>query len=94
VLKTVAVKNEGLVELADTFWIHRQYLVDSGNMAKHNFKWEYQFFRQLVMELAADRIFGGAQDSPAFAELLDDLKNRKIDPISAAERMLQMCHIH
>ena len=93
VLKTVAVKNEGLVELADTFWNHRQYLVDSGNMAKHNFKWEFQFFRQLVMELATDRIFGGAQDSPAFAELLDDLKNRKIDPISAAEKMLQMCHI-
>jgi LAO/AO transport system kinase len=89
VLKTVAVKNEGLAELADTFWNHRQYLVDSGNMAEHNFKWEFQFFRQLVMELATDRIFGGAQDSPAFAELLDDLKKRKIDPISAAEEMLQ-----
>jgi LAO/AO transport system kinase len=89
VLKTVAVKNEGLAELADTFWNHRQYLIDSGNMAEHNFKWEFQFFRQLVMELATDRIFGGAHDSPAFAELLDDLKKRKIDPISAAEEMLQ-----
>jgi LAO/AO transport system kinase len=88
VLKTVAVKNEGLVELADTFWNHRQYLVDSGNMAEHNFKWEYQYFRQLVMELAADRLFGGAQDSPALAELISDLKNRSIDPISAAEKML------
>jgi hypothetical protein len=44
----------------------------------------------LVMELAADRIFGVAQDSPVFADLLKDLKNRKIDPISAAEKMLQM----
>ena len=90
VLKTVAVKNGGLAELAETFLNHRQYLVDSGNMAEHNFKWEYHFFRQLVMELAGNRIFGVAQDSPAFSDLLEDLKNRKIDPISAAEKMLQM----
>jgi LAO/AO transport system kinase len=89
VLKTVAVKDEGLVELADTFWAHRQYLNDSGNMAEHNFKWEYHFFRRLVMELATDRIFGGFQGTPAFAKLLDDLKKREIDPISAAEKMLE-----
>jgi LAO/AO transport system kinase len=90
VLKTVAVKNEGIVELVDTCWRHRQFLIDSGAFGQHNFKWEYQFFRQLVMEMAADRIFEGAQDSPSFQALLDDLRDRRIDPISAAERMLQM----
>jgi LAO/AO transport system kinase len=90
VLKTVAVNHEGLVELADTFGHHRRYLKDSGSLAAHNFKWEYQFFRQLVMELAADRIFGAARESSAFADLLEDLKNRRIDPISAAEKMLEM----
>jgi len=94
VLKTVAVKNEGIVELADTFSSHHQFLIDSGAFAEHNFKWEYQFFRQLVMEMAADRIFDGAQDSPSFLALCNDLKDRKIDPISAAEKMLQMFHIH
>jgi LAO/AO transport system kinase len=93
VLKTVAVKNEGIVELVDTCWRHRQVLIDSGAFGQHNFKWEYQFFRQLVMEMAADRIFDGAQDSPSFPALLDDLKNRKVDPISAAEKMLQMFKI-
>ena len=90
VLKTVAVKNEGIVILVDTCWRHRQFLIDSGAFGQHNFKWEYQFFRQLVMEMAADRIFEGAQDSPSFQALLDDLRDRRIDPISAAERMLQM----
>ena len=93
VLKTVAVKNEGIVELVDTCWRHRRFLIDSGAFGQHNFKWEYQFFRQLVMEMAADRIFDGAQDSPSFPALLDDLKNRKVDPISAAEKMLQMFKI-
>jgi len=93
VLKTVAVKNEGIVELADTFWEHRQFLIDSGRFAEHNFQWEYQFFRQLVMEMAADRIFGRAKDSASFLELLDDLKARKIDPISAAEKMMRLFNV-
>jgi LAO/AO transport system kinase len=89
VLKTVASKNEGIAELADTFWGHRQFLLDDGTFAEHNFKWEYHFFRQLVMELAADRIFDGAKDTPAYRRLLKALKDRKVDPISAAEKMLQ-----
>lgn len=94
VLKTVAVKNEGIAELADTFRGHRQFLSDNGTFAEHNFKWEYHFFRQLVMEMAADRIFDRAKDSPSFLELLDDLKARKVDPISAAEKMIQIFQTH
>lgn len=85
VLKTVAVKNRGIIELVDTFWRHHQFLMDSGKFDDHNFKWEFQFFRQLVMEMAADRIFNEMKDSPAYLTLCDDLKNRKIDPFSAAE---------
>jgi len=90
VLKTVAVKNEGIAELADTCWGHRQFLLDSGTFAEHNFKWEYHFFRQLVMEMAADRIFDSAKDTPAYRALLKELKDRQVDPISAAEKMLQL----
>jgi LAO/AO transport system kinase len=90
VLKTVAVKSEGINQLADAFWRHRQYLIDSGAYAEHNFKWEFQFFRQLVMEMAAEKIFAGVKDAPAGQALLEDLKNRRIDPVSAAEKMLQI----
>ena len=90
VLKTVAVKNAGIAELADTFWSHRQFLIDSGSLAEHNFNWEYHFFRQLVMEMAADRIFDRAKDSSSYHALLKDLRDRQVDPISAAEKMLQM----
>jgi hypothetical protein len=37
------------------------------------------------MEKAADRIFSEMQDSAAFLALCDDLKDRKMDPFSAAE---------
>ncbi|MGB5748101.1 MAG: methylmalonyl Co-A mutase-associated GTPase MeaB [Desulfobacterales bacterium] len=85
ILKTVAVKSRGIIELVDAFWRHRQFLRDSGAFDEHNFKGEFQFFRQLVMEMAADRIFSEMKDSPAYLALCDDLKNRKMDPFSAAE---------
>jgi len=90
VLQTVAVKNAGIAELADAFWGHRQFLIDSGTFAEHNFKWEYHFFRQVVMEMSADRIFNSAKDSPSYRALIKDLKDRKVDPISAAQKMLQL----
>ena len=89
VFKTVAVKSEGITELVDAFWRHRQFLMDSSRFSEHNFKWEFQFFRQLVMEKAAEKIFGGLKDSPFYLVLLDDLKDRRIDPISAAQKLLQ-----
>ena len=89
VLKTVAIKNRGIVELVDAFWQHRKFLMDSGQFDQHNAKWEWQFFRQLVMEMAADRIFSEIQDSTAHQTLLENLKNRQIDPFSAAEDLIK-----
>ena len=89
VIKTVAIKDRGIVELVDAYWQHREFLMGSGQFDEHNHKWEFQFFRQLVMEMAADRIFSEINDSPAHRTLLEDLKNRKIDPFSAAEDLIQ-----
>jgi LAO/AO transport system kinase len=89
VLKTVAIKDRGIVELVDAYWQHRKFLIESGQFEEHNYKWEFQFFRQLVMEMAADRILSEIQDSPAHQALLENLKNRKIDPFSAAEDLIK-----
>lgn len=63
--------------------------MDSGQFDQHNAKWEWQFFRQLVMEMAADRIFSEIQNSTAHQSLLENLKNRQIDPFSAAEELIK-----
>jgi len=89
ILKTVAIKSRGIVELVDAFWQHRKFLMDSGQFDQHNAAWEWQFFRQLVMEMAADRIFSEIQDSTAHQSLLENLKNRQIDPFSAAEDLIK-----
>ena len=89
ILKTVAIKSRGIVELVDALWQHRKFLMDSGQFDQHNAAWEWQFFRQLVMEMAADRIFSEIQDSTAHQSLLENLKNRQIDPFSAAEDLIK-----
>jgi LAO/AO transport system kinase len=85
VLKTIAVKSQGIPELVNTFRRHRQFLMDSGTFGDHNFKREFQFFKKLVMEMAADKIFDDVSESPFYHVILENLKNRKIDPFAAAE---------
>ena len=92
VLKTIAVKSQGIPELVDTFRRHRQFLVDSCTFNEHNFKQEFQFFKKLVMEMATDKIFDNVSDSPFYHVILEDLKNRKIDPFAAAEQLTDRLH--
>jgi len=87
VLKTIAVKSQGIPELVDMFRRHRQFLMDSGTFGEHNFKREFQFFRKLVMEMATDKIFDNVRESPVYHVIIEDLKNRKIDPFTAAEQL-------
>jgi len=87
--KTVALKNEGIVELVDAFWSHRQHLLDSGGFKAHNFEQALQLLRRRVMEMAADKIFEAVAGSEAYQALLVDLDQRKIDPFTAAEKLIK-----
>ena len=89
IMKTIATQSEGITELVEAFQDHHQFLIASGKFVEHNFRWEFQFFRQLVMEKVADRIFREGQKSPACERLLNDLRERQIDPFSAAEALIE-----
>jgi hypothetical protein len=41
------------------------------------------------MEMAAEKIFKSAEDSAAYQKLLGNLNKRKIDPFTAAEKLLK-----
>ena len=89
ILKTVAVNGEGVPELVDAFYAHRDYLKQNERFNEHNIEREYQFFRRLVMEMAADKIYNSVEDLPAYSKLLGKLRDRKIDPYSAAETLIR-----
>ncbi|MDW7709021.1 MAG: methylmalonyl Co-A mutase-associated GTPase MeaB [Deferrisomatales bacterium] len=88
VLRTVAVKGEGVPELVDAFLDHRSHLRDSGKLTERMVYRELHFFRQLVRELAADKIFAAVEGKPRFEALLGALRSRETDPYSAAERLV------
>jgi len=88
VIKTVATKKEGIRELVAAFSSHRRFLMDSGRFGENAFAAELYLFRRLVMEMAVEWIFDYAVESSFYARLLADLKNRKIDPFTAARQLV------
>ncbi|HSH68730.1 MAG TPA: methylmalonyl Co-A mutase-associated GTPase MeaB [Deferrisomatales bacterium] len=88
VLQTVAVNNQGIEELVDGFFRHRQHLADSGALVQRKVAREMHFFRELVKELAAERVFGALDGTADYSTLVEKLKSRSLDPYSAAEILL------
>ena len=85
VVKTAAVKNEGIERLIDLLFEHRRHLESTGRLAERLARNEFQFFRQLVLDMASKILL---QDSPELATLQEDLNRRAIDPYTAAEKLL------
>lgn len=88
VIQTVAVRNEGVAELIDAcFEFHRQASA-SGLLSQRIAGNQTAFFRQLVMELAAEKILKPASSRGRLAELKRAVARREIDPYTAAEKLL------
>lgn len=89
VLRTVAVMGEGIPELVEAFLSHRAHLRDTGTLGERMVKRELHFFKELVKEMAYERILGaGSVGGSSVEALIEDLKARRIDPYSAAEKLV------
>jgi LAO/AO transport system kinase len=93
VLKTVAIKAKGISAVVDACWDHRQYLIESGLMIKHNAKQTLRLFKSVVMEMASVKILDSNRKSVVYKKLLKELSDRKIDPVSAAEKIIENIHV-
>jgi LAO/AO transport system kinase len=89
VLVTVAVKAEGISKLVDACWDHRRYLLDTGLFRQRSDQQTVHLFQRLVMERVTDKIFSCHREREFYQNLLDDLKNRKIDVVTAAEKLVE-----
>jgi LAO/AO transport system kinase len=86
VIRTVALKNEGIDRLIDLLFEHRRHLESNGRLAERLARNEFHFFRQLVLDMAATVLL---KDSPELTSLQKDLTHRAIDPYTAAEKFLK-----
>jgi LAO/AO transport system kinase len=88
VIRTEAVRGEGVAELADKLAEHRAYIEDEGTLSERR-------RRNLMNEVLAIATFrmrreleASVRKDPSVKELLDRVVSREIDPASAAVQIL------
>jgi LAO/AO transport system kinase len=88
VLRTIAIKGDGVGELAETVLDHREYLTNSGRISQRSRARDLKLFRQIVVELLSRKMFNLLDNSPEFARLMASIESRAIDPYTAADRVV------
>ena len=87
VVRTVASSGEGVDELWSTIKTHREYLESSGELARRRERRLTDELREIVLHRLEQR----AKETTAgatFDQLKADLLARRVDPYTAAERLL------
>ncbi len=87
-VKTSALNQEGAAELVDSFYAHRQWQIDNDCLESKVVARELHFFQELVRDMASRRMLRRVGDSDAYRQLVSDLAARRVDPYTAAERLV------
>jgi LAO/AO transport system kinase len=89
IVKTEAGRGEGMEELAEKIAAHRDFIASEGTLAERR----RRNLMNEVVALAAGRmrrsLEARVKDDPAVQELLDEVASRRLDPASAAARLLE-----
>ena len=88
IVRTQAATGEGVEELAERIAEHREHIRAEGTLEERR----RRNLRNEVMELATvrlrRRLDESVRDDPGLQELLDEVVARRLDPASAAQKLL------
>ncbi|HET9444172.1 MAG TPA: methylmalonyl Co-A mutase-associated GTPase MeaB [Acidimicrobiales bacterium] len=88
IVQTVAATGDGVGALWDAIGEHRSYLESSGELDRRRSRRAVAELREIVvrrLDQRADELLGG----PRFERLHDDVVARRVDPWTAADRILE-----
>jgi LAO/AO transport system kinase len=88
ILKTVAPDGQGVPELAAAIEKHRAYLGESGRLEKERRDRLQTEVLERAREMILRRLTRELQQNGALDRVIDDLAQRKTDPITAARRLI------
>ena len=88
IVKTVASKNDGIVELDAAIVKHYDYLAASGELDRRNRDRVRIRIETQLKERFMDRLIGGTITREAYEELLEDVLRKRNNPHDAAEGVL------
>jgi LAO/AO transport system kinase len=89
VVRTEAIKGDGIVELVETIDAHHRHVAESGTLAERRAR----NLRAEVIGIAASRLRrrldARADSDPEWTALLERVVRREIDPATAARELLE-----
>jgi LAO/AO transport system kinase len=89
IVRTVAVRDEGIPELVDTFAAHREDAARSGRGERQRRDRALHLVREVALEGIRRRFAGlGDEHDPLLTSLADRVVAREIDPYTAADELL------
>ena len=92
IVKTVASKNSGIVELDEAIARHLEYIKTSGELDRRNRERVRIRIETQVKEKFMERLIGGAMGREAYEQLLEDVLRKRNNPHDAAESVLARVH--
>ncbi len=89
ILKTVAIKGQGVVELADAIDGHRSFLETSGRLEEARRKRARRQLLALAQGELLSRVLASAEANVHLEELVESIVRRELDPHTAAQRLIE-----
>ena len=89
IVKTVASKSDGIIELDEAITKHYEYLARSGELVRRNRERVRIRIETQLKEKFMDRLIGGTIAKADYDQLLDDVLSKKNNPHDAAEGVLR-----
>jgi LAO/AO transport system kinase len=88
IVKTVASRNEGIVELDEAIARHFGYLQESGELDRRNRDRVRIRIETQLKERFMERVIGGTVPREEYERMLEDVLRKKLNPHDAAESVL------
>jgi len=88
VLKTTARQGTGVDKLARTFLSHFDFMKRSNLIDRKRNELEHRYFQSLLKDLTLEKIVLFIQNSTEYQHTLKKIESRKLDPLTAAQRMV------
>lgn len=89
IVKTIASRSEGIVELADELERHYDYLTSSGELDRRNRERVRIRLETHLKEKFMERVVGGVIPDEQWDSLLDDVLKKRNNPHDATEEILE-----
>ena len=89
ILPTVARDGTGIAELVDAFDAHREWLADSGELAKRERRSAAARVAAVAQDLLLEEL-GSPSSGDAFERAVDDVQHRRTDPRTAGRNLIRV----